>query len=277
MTDLIIVAGYGPVGKAIASALITKYSVVSVDPAFPDNCYKDIGSALYDLTELQYAHVIGIVCCVSTPMNDDGSCNTKNVEEILKAARQYELPVLLKSTTDIDFVMKNSDIVTFSPEFLSSETVPDTTKQYAHHKFEIFGGDNKCDLDFWINIFNKCTDREIIVDTNLFDSLFLKYTENAFLAMKVTFFNEMKILYEQMPNKSPDCSFEEMIATLQYDVRMGKSHMQVPGPNGEYGYGGHCLPKDTNAMIVTARRNGKNAKLLEFMIEYNKEIRGENK
>ena len=60
---------------------------------------------------------------------------------------------------------------------------------------------------------------------------------------------------------------------LTRDPRMGDSHMQVPGPDGKFGFGGHCFPKDTEAMLKYA--NDKNIKLmtiLEEAIKYNKRL-----
>ncbi len=101
MNDLIIVAGFGPVGKAVVEVLGTNYSIAVVDPAFPDMCYKDINNALYDLTEMLSENIIGIVCC------------TENVEEIIKAARQYKFPVLLKSTVEMGDIINELNNANF--------------------------------------------------------------------------------------------------------------------------------------------------------------------
>ena len=50
---------------------------------------------------------------------------------------------------------------------------------------------------------------------------------------------------------SPD--WEQFTDMLASDPRIGKSHMQVPGPDGKKGFGGHCFPKDTNALIYYAK------------------------
>jgi UDP-glucose 6-dehydrogenase len=57
------------------------------------------------------------------------------------------------------------------------------------------------------------------------------------------------------------------------DDRIGKSHMMVPGPDREFGFGGMCLPKDTLAFATSASRKGSPLKLLEEAILINKEIR----
>jgi UDP-glucose 6-dehydrogenase len=41
-----------------------------------------------------------------------------------------------------------------------------------------------------------------------------------------------------------------------FDDRLGKTHWSVPGPDGDFGYGGHCFPKDVNALIHMADEVG---------------------
>lgn len=81
---------------------------------------------------------------------------------------------------------------------------------------------------------------------------FLKYMENCFFATKVTFFNEMHYIYNclfpVMGIHSMRHEFDEIVEAIGLDPRVGRSHTQVPGPDGKYGYGGHCLPKDLSAM-----------------------------
>ena len=43
--------------------------------------------------------------------------------------------------------------------------------------------------------------------------------------------------------------YDKVIEYVLYDKRIGKSHFNVPGPDGDYGFGGHCFPKDLSAII----------------------------
>jgi UDPglucose 6-dehydrogenase len=47
--------------------------------------------------------------------------------------------------------------------------------------------------------------------------------------------------------------YEKVVEYSTYDERLGKSHWAVPGPDGHYGFGGSCFPKDLNALIHLAR------------------------
>jgi UDPglucose 6-dehydrogenase len=87
--------------------------------------------------------------------------------------------------------------------------------------------------------------------TSAMEASLVKYTINTFLATKVTFFNQIyKYYIELNEGKEPHYelwnAFTEMVGA---DYRMGNSHMTVPGPDGQYGYGGNCFPKDVRAFI----------------------------
>ena len=46
-----------------------------------------------------------------------------------------------------------------------------------------------------------------------------------------------------------DIDYDKVVEYAKYDERIGYSHLNVPGPDGDFGYGGHCLPKDVKALI----------------------------
>ena len=53
-------------------------------------------------------------------------------------------------------------------------------------------------------------------------------------------------------SKALDIDYDKVIEYAQYDTRIGNSHLEVPGPDGDFGYGGHCFPKDVRALINVA-------------------------
>ena len=75
----------------------------------------------------------------------------------------------------------------------------------------------------------------------------VKYFTNCFLATKVSFANEM---YEICNYLKID--YDKVVEYSKYDERIGKSHLDVPGPDGDLGYGGHCFPKDVRALYSVA-------------------------
>ena len=75
----------------------------------------------------------------------------------------------------------------------------------------------------------------------------VKYLTNSFLATKVSFANEMYQICEGL-----DVDYDKVIEYATQDERLGDSHWNVPGPDGDFGYGGHCFPKDVKALMVVA-------------------------
>jgi UDPglucose 6-dehydrogenase len=103
---------------------------------------------------------------------------------------------------------------------------------------------------------------------------FAKYTINSFLATKVTFFNEIRSLYDAL---SIEGDYTNVLKAITADPRIGRSHTEAPGPDGEYGWGGACFPKDTSEFVDLASRFDSPLNLLECAIELNREHRVKNK
>jgi len=98
-------------------------------------------------------------------------------------------------------------------------------------------------------IFAKVFPKAAIIKTDSTYAEMVKYVTNSFLATKVSFANEMYQICEGL-----DVDYDKVIEYSCYDERLGKSHWAVPGPDGDFGYGGHCFPKDVKALIHVAKK-----------------------
>ncbi len=98
-----------------------------------------------------------------------------------------------------------------------------------------------------------------IVLTSLETSELIKYSANAFLAMKITFINEIADLCEKV-----GADVQTVAKGIGLDGRIGKKFLHA-GP----GYGGSCFPKDTLALAHTARDKGTPVRLIETTIDIN--------
>ena len=78
-----------------------------------------------------------------------------------------------------------------------------------------------------------------------------KLASNAFLAAKVAFFNEVACLAGRL-----GLEYEKVREAITCDQRIGASHSMVPGHDGDRGFGGSCLPKDTSGLLDVMRRHG---------------------
>ncbi|GAB1484335.1 hypothetical protein MASR2M78_31530 [Treponema sp.] len=97
------------------------------------------------------------------------------------------------------------------------------------------------------------------IETNLETAEMIKYASNAFLAVKITFINEVANLCEKVGANVQDVS-----KAMGRDGRIGSKFLH-PGP----GYGGSCFPKDTQAMARTGRDFGEPLSIIETTIEAN--------
>ena len=95
-----------------------------------------------------------------------------------------------------------------------------------------------------------------------------KYFRNAFLATKVSFFNQVHDFCI-----ASGINPENVRKAIVSDLRINDSHSKV---TKQKGFGGSCLPKDVKAIIASALYYGVNLSILEKVITYNQEIRNEN-
>ncbi len=98
-----------------------------------------------------------------------------------------------------------------------------------------------------------------IVFTNLETSEMIKYAANTFLATKITFINEVADLCERV-----GADVHDVARGIGLDGRIGRKFLH-PGP----GYGGSCFPKDTLALVTTARASGAPLRIVETVVDVN--------
>ena len=98
-----------------------------------------------------------------------------------------------------------------------------------------------------------------ILFTDLKTAELIKYASNAFLAVKISYINQMADLCEKIGADVHDVS-----KGIGLDKRIGSKFLH-PGP----GYGGSCFPKDTKALVKTANYYGSNISIVENVINYN--------
>ena len=241
--------GYGFVGKAFFHAFKDLHHFDIIDPA--------LGHTLSS-TQNDYDAVI---IAVSTPESDDGSCNYDNVIQVLETVNE-DIPVMIKSTISLECYeqFKHRDKITFSPEFLRAET---HIEDFENQEYAILGGG---DTKFWINLFKKKWPGLAVYESTLQEAIVIKYMENSFLALKVSFFNQMYDLCNTL-----GVDFDQVRHHLCVDKRILHDHSYV---TEERGWGGHCLPKDTSAILHTAKQYDPNLlSILKEAVEYNKRVR----
>ena len=98
----------------------------------------------------------------------------------------------------------------------------------------------------------------------------VKYMTNTFFATKISFLNDMKLLADKC-----GVIWKDAIEGFVRDGRVGHSHLDVPGHDGKYGFGGSCFPKDIQALINFGESNDVDMNVLKGAWETNLKVRPE--
>jgi len=258
------IVGKGFVGSAVANGFDKDCEQFIVDPKYTDNTIEDL---INQDTKLVFV-------CVPTPPNEDGSINVDIVKDVLieLSMRDYKGVVVVKSTIIPDYLhefKKEFDLkIVYNPEFL---TEANAHKDFINPNMQVLGGKWR-DCEVVEKAYLRHSSVKIVptFKTDLTTASLLKYTINSYLATKVMFFNDLHKLHK---SGSSMVSWEQFTDMLTRDPRIGDSHMQVPGPDGEFGFGGHCFPKDTEALLKYAQDKNIKLNMLKKAVETNKKIR----
>lgn len=249
------IAGFGFVGSAIYEVFKNKVSLNIVDPKINNNKISDFKNA------------DGVICCVSTPQSEDGSCYYQNILDVLSEVPETT-PVLIKSTMSLQAYYAIKDqypkhIINFSPEFLRANSAYEDMKNL---KYNIISSDNG--FKFWREVFSLIYGNLLILEYPIEECIAIKYFENSYLATKLSFYNEM---YDFCQAYGLD--YESVRTGLGYDTRIGMSHTVVDPENGFRGWGGHCFPKDTSALLKMAEIKSVGLNTLRAAVDYNNHLK----
>ena len=192
-----------------------------------------------------------IFICLPTPMKSDGKCDVSILEKVLSRidllADNYETQrtIVIKSTIppgtteEFNKRYKSLDIV-FNPEFLTERNA---VKDYENQNRIILGGPRPATTELK-QVFSKVFPKAHIIKTDSTHAEMVKYLTNSFLATKVSFANEIYQLCDKL-----NIDYDKVVEYATLDDRLGKSHWGVPGHDGDFGFGGHCFPKDLAALL----------------------------
>jgi|TARA_R110000772_G_scaffold166983_1_gene278640 UDPglucose 6-dehydrogenase len=256
------IVGHGFVGKAVDYG----FTHPNVEKFYVDPLYD---TSIDDLVAWQPNTTF---ICAPTPMGEDGIISATIVEDaVLKLLHHTKCGIAIKSTVTPDIMQRlaftadqlgGKDRFVYNPEFL---TEANAKYEFVNPEFHIMGGTlGAVQGLIWVyHTFSMCN-MDTIKQMGPVEAAFVKYAANTFLAMKVTFFNQ---LYDAV--NSMGASYNHIIDALETDTRIGKTHMKVPGFDGKRGFGGACFPKDTAAFNKTF----KEFTLLEECIKINNTYR----
>jgi nucleotide sugar dehydrogenase len=223
-----------------------------------------------------------IFLCLPTPMNlDDGSCHLGILENTLEEINDWcdemefygleQRTIIIKSTIQPGTTEKWNKIykkidIAFNPEFL---TEANSIEDFKNQNRIIIGSNRKVGAKIK-SIYSKVFPKVPIIKTSSTIAEMIKYFTNCFLAMKVSYANEIYQICEKL-----DIDYDKVVEYAVRDERIGASHLNVPGPDGDFGFGGHCFPKDLNALIHLAEKQGLSLDInvLKAVLETNNKVR----
>lgn len=258
------IIGQGFVGNAVKEGLKDCFNIITFDKI--QN--KSTEASLDDL--VSKADVVFL--CVPTPMKKTGECDLSiitNILEHINLINHKNTYIIIKSTIPPGTTQKLQNIYTnikliFNPEFL---TEANSVNDYRNQTRIILGG-NHNDISYIQLIFQKCYPKTTIIRTSSTIAEMIKYVTNTFLATKISFANE---IYEICNILNID--YNKVIEYAKFDDRLGYSHWSVPGPDGDFGYGGHCFPKDIAALKFLANSLSLETSILDATITKNDKVR----
>jgi len=189
-----------------------------------------------------------IFICLPTPMNLDGSCHTKIIENtIINLHNLNYYNIIVRSTVPLNFSKKNN--VQFMPEFLTEANWKDDFINSKHWIVSSSNLNKKINLLINLAYENNCIKSNKIIFADSTEAELIKLTSNIYLANKVGFFNEIFSICNKF-----NINYNNIINVLKLDSRIGETHLKVPN-NNQFGYGGTCFPKDTNSLYSIMNNN----------------------
>lgn len=206
---------------------------------------------------------------VGTPERDDGSANLDYVFGVCKQIAnniENDCLVVVKSTVPIGtndkveaFLKENIPVginieVASNPEFLAQGTA---VKDTLYASRIVIGVESENAKELLTAVYEGF--EQPIVVTNRRSAEMIKYASNDFLALKISFMNEMANVCEIV-----GADIEDVAKGMSYDSRIGSKFL-----NAGIGYGGSCFPKDTKALHWLANDSGYEIKTIKATIEVN--------
>lgn len=213
------------------------------------------------------------IICVPTPSLKDGSCDTSIVEEVIS---WIETPLfLIKSALEPGTADRLSEKykkrIVVSPEYMGEGKYwtppwkyPDPVDPISHGFLILGGTDEDCSevADIFTPVVGPATRIRFV---SRLEAEVIKYAENTWGAMKVTFANELRGICDTL-----GANWHKVREGWLDDPRVEPMHTAVF--KKKRGYGGKCFPKDTKAFAAIAEKKGYIPYLIRAMIKINSSL-----
>ncbi len=233
---------------------------------------KNIGKNLIFSSDYKKLNNCGIIfICVGTPQSKEGKADLSYIFSAAKSIRNnldenYKI-VFIKSTVPVGTNRKVKDIlrrknidVVSNPEFLREGNALFDFFNPDRIVLGFESEDKKTAKEKMLELYKNFDNKEIpFITTNWETAEIIKYTNNGFLATKISFINEIGNLCKKF-----GVDVYKVAEGIGSDKRIDKSFL-----NAGLGFGGSCFPKDVNALISIGKEVGEKPNLLEEVVKLN--------
>ncbi|MEK7729112.1 MAG: UDP-glucose/GDP-mannose dehydrogenase family protein [candidate division KSB1 bacterium] len=245
------------------------------EPGLDDLVAKNVREGrLTFTTDMKYAveNSLVIFVAVGTPQAEDGSADLRYVEAVGKDVAKYMngyKVVVNKSTVPVgsgkwvkDVIQKHLKApvhfsVVSNPEFLREGSA---IEDFMRPNRVVIGAEDSEAMAIMKDLYSPLYLIETpIVMTDLASAELTKYAANAFLAVKISFINEVAILCERV-----GADVHDVARGMGLDNRIGSKFLHA-GP----GYGGSCFPKDTRALVSIGEKHDYHFQIVEAAVRVN--------
>jgi len=244
------VVGCGVVGGTFADYFDEHgFDVVRYDPVkYPNGAFADLLTCDYT------------VICVPTQPWPDGSQDDSAVQSTIYKLFElgYAGAIVIKSTTLPTNIAKYEEAcqrgkIIANPEFLTERTA---VEDFRSQPLIVLGSNkSSAALNNLVDIYRDCWPGAELRVTTARAAMMMKYMTNSFFATKVALMNEFYRLWESVGGDHNEERWEELVDIFKLDKRVHPMHLSVPGPDGKFGFGGKCFPKDVAALRYTMQQH----------------------
>lgn len=242
------VIGGGVVGRATARAFLEHVEEVRVHDTLPER-------STHSLTDVLGCDLVFV--CLPTPQQADSlSCDLTAVEHFFRSQHSSRVSFVLRSTVPIGTtarLAREYDLpnLVHSPEFLTARCAVSDAQLPARNVLGVTPGSDA------VRLARLYTERYPGVPLHIMtsnESEAVKLFQNSFFAVKVSFWNECRQFADRL-----GLSWDVVLEAILADGRISFSHTRIPGPDGRFGFGGSCLPKDLANLITCMAEAGLTA------------------
>ena len=258
----IVILGKGTVGQS--TEMFLKHHNQDLDILFNDP-YKDLV-----LEDEQWNGVDYVIVCVNSNLNTSLSLpenDTANLDDAVNYAfsKGYTGPVIIRSTIGVEsaimLLTQLADDLIMWPEYIREAT---WQADSIAPPMVILGGNR---AEEFSSLFESTYTGKLVI-TDPVEAMVAKLSTNAFLSTKVIFANQVRMLCEKY-----NISYSVVSQLLANEGRLGSSHWQSPGPDGQAGFGGKCFPKDMQTFETALVKAGVHVNLVRAVLDLNSEMR----